>query len=197
MSLDPLSDSNTAKFIRSDLEQVGFNPRAREILETLPLNQDALTQEVAEIIDEVNLVEGSAFIVWDAPLGSKLTDARLLVGSTNVDVAPDTSDVKIDLKDTGVTAGTVGSPSKLVVLAIDAKGRITSASQVDLQSGNVTETSNLYFTTARARSALSAGSHIGYNSGTGVVSFNGTGVSGTFASPTSITVADGLITAIS
>lgn len=196
MSLDPLGIA-TPNFQRVDLDAIGLNPRARETLETLPLNHDAIVTAIDETRVELNTVEGAPFALFAADTGGKLENTRLLADSDNVTVAVDATDIKFDLTDSGVTADDYGSPTKLVVLAIDAKGRVTSASEVALESGHVTETSNLYFTDARARAALSPGSHIGYNSGTGAISFSGTGVSGTFASPTSITVADGLITAIS
>lgn len=195
MSLDPVGVS-TPNFQRTDLEKIGLNPRARQTLETLPLNQDAVVAAIDETRDELNQVETGAFVVWQ-PTTDKLTATRVIADSDNVTLAADGSEVTADLTDTGVAAGDYGEPTKLVVLAIDAKGRVTAASEVALESGNVTETTKLFFTDARARAAISDGSHIDYNSVNGVIAFDGTGISGTFASPTSITVDDGLITAIS
>ena len=99
----------------------------------------------------------------------------------------------------GVTATTYGSTLNIPVITVDVYGRITSASNVAITSGvssvggatgavsnaqlaasitssgvlntsNVVEGSNQYFTTARARSSLSAGSGISYNSSTGSIS---------------------------
>lgn len=148
---------------------------------------------------------------------------RLTVGSGELTAEDTGSNYELGLADTAVTPDTYGEPTKLVVLAIDRFGRVTSASEVALESGNVTETTKLFFTQARARASVSGsagisytvgtgnfvldqafarglfndGSHIDYNSGTGVISFDGTGISGTFSPPLSITVVDGLITAIS
>lgn len=74
----------------------------------------------------------------------------------------------LGLANSGVTAATYGAATKLVVLAIDAKGRVTAASEVTLNSDNVTEgVTNLYFTQARARASVSGSAGITYNSGTG------------------------------
>jgi len=99
----------------------------------------------------------------------------------------------------GVTATTYGSTLNIPVITVDVYGRITSAANVAITSGvssvggatgaisnaqiasavsssgilttaNVSELTNLYFTNARARGALSAGTGIGYDSGTGVIS---------------------------
>lgn len=83
----------------------------------------------------------------------------------------------LGLANTAVTAGTYGDASNLVSITVDAKGRVTGASTAALNSDNVTEgATNLFFTTARARAALSAGTGIGYDSGTGVISLADTAV---------------------
>ena len=98
--------------------------------------------------------------------------------------------------DSGVTADTYGAATKLVILAIDAKGHVTAASEVDLNSDNVTEgTTNLFFTQARARSSISGSGQIGYNSGTGVI--GSTGFTGGPAVYTNFTFVDGICTAAS
>jgi hypothetical protein len=85
-------------------------------------------------------------------------------GSANVSSA-------LTLANTGVTATTYGTSTAVPTIAIDAKGRITSASNTNIafpvttvngQAGTVVLTtanvaeggSNLYFTTARAQSAI-------------------------------------------
>jgi len=100
---------------------------------------------------------------------------------------------------TGVIATTYGSALNIPVITVDEYGRISSAANVALVSGvssvggatgavsnaqlasgittsgvlttaNVAEVTNLYFTNARSRASVSAGTGIGYDSSTGVIS---------------------------
>jgi hypothetical protein len=183
-------------FLRSELEAIpGLTPRARETLETLPLDRDTITIMVNNLITDTNTIEAEPYVTWD-PATALLTGTRLLVDGPDITFSTTPSDISAELTDTGVTLGAYGDASHVIAITVDVKGRIVDAQAFPLESGNVAETSKLFFTDARARAAVSAGSHISYVSGTGVISFNGTGVSGTFPSPTSITVNDGLITAI-
>ena len=84
------------------------------------------------------------------------------------------------LPNTGVTAGSYGSASQVPVLTVDSTGRITGASTSastisQFSTSNLTEGSNLYFTNARARSAISmtTGSAT-YDSSSGVITIPGT-----------------------
>ena len=61
-----------------------------------------------------------------------------------------------------------GTPSVVQIGGVTSVNGETGA--VTLDSGDVTEGTNLYFTQARARSSLSAGTGISYNSSTGVIS---------------------------
>jgi len=79
-----------------------------------------------------------------------------------------TSAITTTLSNTGVTAASYGSATKTVTLAIDAKGRTTSASEqnIAIPSTQVTD-----FSTA-ARGLLSQGTGITYTSATGVIAVN-------------------------
>jgi len=193
------TDVNTPAFVRSDLEKIGgIDTRTARTLESLPQSRDTLTTAINDLTDDTNAIEGEPYLLFDDPKDPILTNTRKLIGSDNVSAAVGATEVQLDLSDTGVAANTYGAATKLIVLAIDAKGRVTNASEVTLNSDNVAEgTTHLYFTDARARGVLSPGSHIDYDSGTGVISFNGTGISTTVANPTSVTVVDGLVSAIS
>jgi len=74
-----------------------------------------------------------------------------------------------NLADTVVTPATYGSSSEYVTFTVDQQGRLTAASEGALSTSNITEGSNLYYTDARARSALSGTGAVSYNSGTGVI----------------------------
>lgn len=102
----------------------------------------------------------------------------------------------LGLADTAVFAGSYGDASHLVTITADQKGRVTGLQQFVLNSDNVTEgVTNLFFTNARARAALSGGTGINYNSTTGVIAT--AGFSGTVSPVTSITVVNGIVTAVS
>ena len=66
---------------------------------------------------------------------------------------------------TSNTGGTV-----LQNISIDDYGHVFGVSSVSLDTDDITEATNLYYTDARARAALSAGSGISYDSGTGTIS---------------------------
>ena len=103
----------------------------------------------------------------------------------------------------GVAATTYGSDLNIPVITIDVYGRITSAANVALVSGvssvggatgavsnaqlasaitssgilttsNVSELTNLYFTNARSRQSITAGTGITYDTANGIISASGT-----------------------
>lgn len=167
---DPIGASITDnQFLRADLDKLGLSPRARDTMERLPQDRDTLVQQINGVTEDLNKVEAEPILTYAAPVTNILSNTRQLLGSANVTFTVGASDGVLDLSDTGVVPGTVGDASHLVVLAIDAKGRVTSASVVQLNSDNVTEgTTNLFFTQARARASVNGVSGISYNSGTGV-----------------------------
>lgn len=82
----------------------------------------------------------------------------------------------------GVAAGTYGSGSLIPVVTVDAAGRVTSVTTTANAGGgggsgpSSTDalpegTTNLYFTQARARAAISATGSLAYNASTGVISY--------------------------
>lgn len=84
------------------------------------------------------------------------------------------SDYTLGLSNTAVVAGSYGDASHLVRVTVDVKGRLTGIAAYALNSDNATEgVTNLFFTTSRARSAISAGAGISYDSSTGVVTATG------------------------
>ncbi len=76
----------------------------------------------------------------------------------------------LGLADTVVVPGTYGSAAKTVSFTVDTKGRLTAAAEYTLSTTNIIEGTNLYYTDARARAAVSATAPLSYNSGTGVFS---------------------------
>lgn len=87
----------------------------------------------------------------------------------------------LGLASTAVTAAAYGDASHTIGLTVDAKGRLTAVSAYALNTDNIAEGTNLYYTDARARSALSGASGISYNSGTGAIT---AASAGTYGAPT-------------
>jgi len=107
-----------------------------------------------------------------------LTNSRTLLAGTALSFVATASDRTLNLDDTAVTLGAYGSASSIPSFTVDQQGRLTAAGQAALNSDNVTEgAANLFFTNARARAAVSNGTGLDYNSGTGVFSLANTAVS--------------------
>lgn len=94
----------------------------------------------------------------------------------------------LGLADTTVVAGSYGNASTLVTVTFDAKGRATGTATFPLNSDNVTEGgTNLFFTQARARASVSAGTGISYTAATGIIALANTAVTpGSYGSATAI-----------
>jgi hypothetical protein len=112
-------------------------------------------------------------------------------GSANVSSA-------LTLANTGVTATTYGTSTSVPTIAVDGKGRITSASNTNiafpvttvngasgtvvLTTSNIAEGTNQYFTTARAQAAISGTLPISVTSGVVSISQSGTATNGYLSS---------------
>ena len=131
--------------------------------------------------DAANPINSGQFLALDTNAG--LPSGRKFVPGSGLSATDGGAggDYTLGLANTAVTAGTYGSASKAVAFTVDAKGRLTAASEYALSTSNVTEGTNLYFTNTRARSAVSGSSGVSYNSGTGA--FTAT-VAGTYGAPT-------------
>jgi lipopolysaccharide export system protein LptA len=138
------------------------------------------------------------------PSSATLTNATGLPISTGVSGLGGNVATLLGLEaKTGVIATTYGSALNIPVINVDEFGRITSAANVALVSGvssvggatgavsnaqlaaaivssnvlttaNVAELTNLYFTNARSRQSITAGTGITYDTANGVISASGT-----------------------
>ena len=134
---------------------------------TLVANVDgnlAGTANAANILSTARTIAASGDAVWSVSFD----------GSANVTSA-------LTLANTGVTATTYGTSTAVPTIAIDSKGRITSASNTNitfpvttvngfagtvvLTTSDVAEGTNQYFTTARAQAAISGTAPISVASG--------------------------------
>lgn len=122
-----------------------------------------------------NPTDTASFLLLDPSptLGAYRVLAPVIGEITATDFGPG-GNYSIGLAVSGVSAGSYGGASQTVSFTVDAKGRITAAAAANLITTNVTEGANLYFTNARARSALTASGGISYNSGTGAFSLDAT-----------------------
>lgn len=93
-----------------------------------------------------------------------------------------------DLADTPVVPGEYGSASQTVSFVVTRRGRIQSAAEYDLNTSNITEGSNLFYTNARVWAALSADAgELTFNSGTGAFGLATTTVTpGTYGDATNV-----------
>jgi hypothetical protein len=114
------------------------------------------TANAANILSTARTIAASGDATWSVSFN----------GSANVSSA-------LTLANTGVTASTYGTTTAVPTIAIDGKGRITSASNTNitfpvttvngfagtvvLTTSDVAEGTNQYFTTARAQAAITGG----------------------------------------
>jgi hypothetical protein len=138
------------------------------------------------------------------PSSATLTNATGLPVSTGISgLGANQTTLLAANAQSGVTATTYGSTLNIPVITVDVYGRITSASNVAITSGvssvggatgavsnaqlassitssgilttsNVSEVTNLYFTNARSRASITAGTGITYDTANGVISAFGT-----------------------
>lgn len=126
-----------------------FLPNPRAIMAFEDLQSDA--------IDMGDALAGGAFVVLAS--SDALGSARILtpVDSILLDDQGPGGELRIGLTNTGVAAGSYGSDSEVVSITVNTKGRVTAIEAFGLESGNVVETSNLYFTVQRAQEAVTQG----------------------------------------
>lgn len=120
-------DVTTRKVPRDELRR--FIPDLRSIIAFENMQQD--------IGNTGDTFSTGTFVVLSP--NDNLNSARVLTGSDNVSVADGGAgaDVTLDLTDTGVTADTYGSTTRILILGIDAKGRITAAQEVKIDVSDV------------------------------------------------------------
>lgn len=157
----------TVNLNRNEISAFAKAPKTIRGIESLSTNQDDIAVTVNTILGAPVL----AFSTTDA-----FTSDRALIGSTDImlsDGGPK-GNLVVSLTPSGVSASTYGNATHVVGLAIDAKGRVTLAAQYALNTSNITEGANLYFTTDRARQSLTSGTGVNYSPISGVIAIDTT-----------------------
>ncbi|EPR09762.1 hypothetical protein M527_06440 [Sphingobium indicum IP26] len=145
------------------------NPETIKAFENLSFNSEDLAEVITGIQSAAVIVLSLSDLFENERVASTDGEVQLTDGGPG-------GTLTFGLSDTGVSAGVYGSASQTVQFSVNAKGRVTLAQAHTLVTTNVTEGANLYFTDARARAALSSGTGISYNSGTGQISIAGNAI---------------------
>lgn len=120
--------------------EVTTRPLTRQQLsEFLPNHRAIVAFETVQkdIGTQGDVFTTAPFVTTDE--NTNLGAARVLTGDDDVTVTDEPIDHKVTLglTDTGVTPDTYGEPTRILVLAIDAKGRITNAQEIKLDVSDV------------------------------------------------------------
>ena len=159
---------------RSDLAQFLPNPRAIDAFESMQSDvAENIPASIAQIVDLTNDLLAAPYIAWQA--SGTLENERLAAAGAGVTITIGASNATFSLTPSGVAAATYGGGSAIPSISVDQYGRIVSASDIALNSDNVTEGSvNLFYTDARARLAMTGGAGIFYSTATGVITLDTT-----------------------
>lgn len=178
---NPLPQNELERFLPTPRAVRAFEDMQTDVTETIP-------EAVEQIIDLTNELLAAPYIAWQA--SDTLENERIINAGPGIAVAVGTTLASVSLTTTGVTANTYGSATRLAGLVVDQYGRITFAEDYEINTDNITEgVTNLFYTNARARAALSAGTGIDYDSGTGVIDLEDTAVTpDTYGSATDVPV---------
>lgn len=175
-----MAEMRSVNLNRDEIAAFAKAPKTIRSIESLNANQD-------ELVANVNAILGAPLL--GVSTTGAFTSDRALVGSSDILLSDGGAkgNAALSLTPSGVSAATYGSAAQTVAFAVDSKGRITLAAAYALNTSNITEGSNLYFTTARARQSISEGTGIDYDDGTGVVSLEDTAVTpDTYGSATNV-----------
>ena len=174
-------DTRPAQLTRKLLGQFLKDPETIKAFENLSLNS-------GDFADVISQIQSAAVLVLS--LTEAFENERVIStdGEVQLTDGGPGGNLTFGLSNTGVTAGTYGSATQLARFSVNSKGRITLAQSIVLNTDNITEgTTNLFFTSARARAALSGGTGISYSSTTGVIALANTAVAaGSYGSATQV-----------
>jgi hypothetical protein len=176
-------DTRPVSLNRKLLGEFLKNPESIRAFENLGLNS-------TDLADVVTAIENVSVLTLG--LSDSFGNERVVTSDGEVQLTDGGAggNLTFGLSNTGVSAGSYGDASHLVRLSVNEKGRITLAQAYALNSDNVTEGSKLFFTTARARNALTNGAGITYDNITGVITATSAGAAPSFTPYTAPTISN-------
>lgn len=116
----------------------------------------------------VESIQQGNYITWGAT--TVLPNDKTLAAGTGIDIALSSDNVTIALEDTAVSPGSYGANTQTVSFSVDQQGRLTAAAAFNLNTSNIAEGANLFFTEARVRDSVSGDDGVSYDDGTGTFS---------------------------
>jgi len=97
--------------------------------------------------DSGSSIDDSKFVLLEAD--AALPNAKVLSGSADVSITESENNVEVGLTATGVAAGTYGSSTQVAAVTVDDKGRVTAASNIDIDFANASVATADTLTTPR------------------------------------------------
>lgn len=168
--MDALTTTNTP-LQRHDIAEFIPSQRGVRAFEDLQNNSASYGDAINALIVQGNDLVAAPYVVTAPSL--ILTNESVLTGTVNISVSIGPGVAALDLTDTSVISGTYGSASETISVNVDAKGRLQNVTEYSLNTDNIAEgVTNLFYTNARARSALSGSTGITYTSATGVIALD-------------------------
>lgn len=170
MTIDTITQT-VIPLSRADIQQAMPNMRVARTFEFMQGDNSKVVDTLNSAVEAINAVVAAPVVTTAS------TDAfsaeHVLTGNDDIGVDIATGLASLSLLPTTIAAGSYGDASHLVTIEFDGNGRATSASQVALNSDNVTEgATNLFFTQERARQSLSGSGGVAYNTTTGAITLD-------------------------
>lgn len=155
---------------------------------TSPVSVSSATQTAQTLVSSSGprLQYSSGAVIWSAGFENVINNNFIVntgPGANKLTLTP-TGNLSV----AGTISNSVAGGTIVASLTGDVTGNVTGtvSSLSNHTTNNLTEGSNLYFTTTRARNSISVAGALSYNSSTGVISITDSGIRALFSSGTGI-----------